>query len=291
MDLSILIATVPPRKKYLNRLLTSLQNQIVENNLQDKIEVIVYEDDFETVVGYKFNKLVESAKGTYSVILGDDDMVSDDYCKLIIEAIKSNPGVDQIPYRHKYFHNGEPSNIKFITSKKYKDYCLVVLKIFNLYTIKYRSKGRSNWQLCLGKSFTLFKTKYKFLENIFIIFFFGGLKLFSKTFFVSKCHRHTCLTIPIKTEIAKQVKYSDRIREQDIEWATDMFDKKLIKTEFIIDKELYYYYYDEEMSINRGKSGWMSIDEKRKKLNETLKTIKDIDWVIQPIDKVDIKWI
>jgi hypothetical protein len=52
MDLSILIATVPPRKKYLNRLLTSLQNQIVENNLQDKIEVIVYEGFFLSV--YKF---------------------------------------------------------------------------------------------------------------------------------------------------------------------------------------------------------------------------------------------
>jgi hypothetical protein len=45
------------------------------------------------------------------------------------------------------------------------------------------------------------------------------------------------------------------------------------------------------MSINRGKWGRLEIDEKRKKLTETLNTIKDFKWELQPIDKINIKWI
>ena len=45
------------------------------------------------------------------------------------------------------------------------------------------------------------------------------------------------------------------------------------------------------MSINRGKWGRLEKNEKRKKLTEVTNTIKDIDWELQPIDKIEIKWI
>ena len=96
-NLSILIPTVPTREKYLNRLLYNLEKQILENNLEDKIEIIIYKDNFEHSLGNKRNRLLELAKGKYSVIVDDDDQVSNNYCKLINEVIE-NTDDDQIGY-------------------------------------------------------------------------------------------------------------------------------------------------------------------------------------------------
>lgn len=283
MDLSILIATVPPRKKYLNRLLTNLQKQIVDNKLEDRIEIIVYEDDFEKVLGEKKNTLYQSAKGKYVVSIDDDDEVSDDYCKLICDVI-DNHDVDQICIGHRYFHNNTKKWDPIKISKDYKYYSLVFLNSLNLYITKYHNIGY-DWGLFF-KKIPLLRAKEKSFKMFFIILF---LKIFQKT--LTKGLRHTCHTTPIKREIVQSVNFSNRPREQDIEWATEIYKRNLIKTEYVINKDLYFYYYDHEMSINRGKSGWMSIDEKRKKLTETLNTIKDFEWELQPIDKINIRWI
>jgi hypothetical protein len=96
--LSILIPTVTSREVQLHRLLKSLESQIIENNLEDKIEIIVFRDSMEYSVGHKANKMIEIAKGLFIAGMGDDDYVSDNYCKLICDAIQNNPGVDQVTF-------------------------------------------------------------------------------------------------------------------------------------------------------------------------------------------------
>jgi hypothetical protein len=59
MLLSICIATVPPRENYLNRLLSEIQRQIIEYDLYDKVEILIFKDNFENSVGSKFNRLIE----------------------------------------------------------------------------------------------------------------------------------------------------------------------------------------------------------------------------------------
>ena len=284
MDLSILIATVPPRKKYLNRLLTSLQNQIVENNLQDKIEVIVYKDDFETVIGYKKNKLYASAKGKYVVSIDDDDMVSDDYCKTLIDVIENND-VDQISFTHAYYHNGEKTWIPITVSKENK-YYHANFGLVDFYITRYHKERGSDFELHI-KNTPILKTKEKNIFKMIILSLF--FKCFSKK--IKKSTRYSCHTVVLKKEIAQSVKFTDRLKEEDIEWATEIYKQNLIKTEYVIDKVLYHYYYDHDMSIDRGKQGDLTIEEKRIVLNKNLSTIKDIDWIINPIDKIDIKWI
>jgi len=283
MDLSILIATVPPRKKYLNRLLFKLQNQIIENNLQDKIEVVIYEDDFESSLGEKKNKLYYSAKGKYVVSIDDDDDVSDDYCKLICDVINTHD-VDQICIGHRYFHDNVDTSDPIVISKEYKYYSLVFLRFFNLYITKYHNIGY-DWGLFF-KNLPLLRPKKRGLKYFLLVLF---LKIFQNK--LTKVLRHTCHTTPIKKEIVQSVNFTNRPREQDIEWATEIYKRGLIKTEYIIDKDLYFYYYDHEMSINRGKWGRLEIDEKRKKLTEVTSGIKNIDWEIKSIDKIKLRWL
>jgi hypothetical protein len=57
-----------------------------------------------------------------------------------------------------------------------------------------------------------------------------------------------------------------------------MYKNKLIKSEHIIDKELYYYYFDKNVSIKRDK-------------NNLPKFGDDLDWELREIDKINIKWL
>lgn len=296
MDLSILIATVPPRKKYLNRLLNSLQNQIITNNLQERIEVVIYEDNFETVVGHKFNKLIESSKGKYCVLLGDDDMVSENYCQSIIKAIDENPGVDQISHNHRYYHNNLDNFIRIKVSRNYEGESIVFFNFLRCYVQKYYDDRNQDWELRLNahqlyktfeyKEKSVLKIKNNSFKTLIILFLIRFLKRH-----ISYNLRHTCHTTPIKKEIFESVKFTDRPREQDLEWATKVYQLGLIKTECLIDEDLYYYYYNENMSIDRGKSGEMSDVEKNEKLKETFDRTFNFDWDFKVIDKINVRWI
>ena len=285
MDLSILIATVPPRRKYLNRLLANLQNQIVKNNLQDKIEVIIYEDDFENVIGYKKNKLYESAKGKYVVSIDDDDDVSEDYCASIIEVIENND-VDQISFTHAYYHNNRENWIPITISKENRYYHANFFNIVDFFITRYHKERGTDYELHI-EGVPILKTKENnFFKMVLLYLFF---KVSHKK--LVRCTRYSCHTVVLRKEIAQSVKFTDRLKEEDIEWATEIYKQGLIKTEYIIDKVLYHYFYDHDMSIDRGKQGRLTIEEKREVLTNNLNTIKDIDWIIQPIDKINIRWI
>jgi len=89
MELSILICTITGREKPLNELL-----EILNNQKNEKVEILLNKDNREKTVGKKRNELINQSKGRYVCFIDDDDIVSDDYINKILYSIKkSNPDV------------------------------------------------------------------------------------------------------------------------------------------------------------------------------------------------------
>jgi glycosyltransferase involved in cell wall biosynthesis len=88
MILSILICSLHNRKHLLERLMSVLNPQLVKG-----VEVLVELDGGELKTGTKRNILKKKAKGKYIVYVDDDDLVSNNYVALILNAAKLNPDV------------------------------------------------------------------------------------------------------------------------------------------------------------------------------------------------------
>lgn len=86
IKLSVLIATMPQRKWKFNRLLNKLDSQVPMNGCVE----VLWDDSMEYNIGIKRNKLLDRALGDYIVYIDDDDMVSDDYTRKILQAIEGN---------------------------------------------------------------------------------------------------------------------------------------------------------------------------------------------------------
>ncbi len=93
--LSILICTMPSRQHVFDLLLTNLQNQINQNNLNNIVEIIT-DDSMSITTGAKRNLLLEKSAGKFVVFIDDDDAVTDDYVQLISQCIEQNPTIDCI---------------------------------------------------------------------------------------------------------------------------------------------------------------------------------------------------
>ena len=85
MILSILICTIPKRKLLFDRLLALLDKQKT-----DDVEII-FDDAEKEPIGYKRNKLLQSATGQYLCFIDDDDIVSNDYVEKILTGLESKP--------------------------------------------------------------------------------------------------------------------------------------------------------------------------------------------------------
>jgi|694.fasta_scaffold05768_17 hypothetical protein len=245
MDLSILIPTVPIRKLLLDNLLLVLNKQIEENKLENRVEILVYEDNFEKSVGEKRNILYEKAKGKYVLILDDDDMVSDDFCIEICRVIK-NYDVDQICFT---LHQLDPETKKIYSiakySKEYKENFVVLSKNFKIRGVTFHESFDCDFILYF-KNKPLFELRRTKIIHVLFLHFF--IKLFKKPYLNLA---HTAKILPIKKEIALKVKYSDLPKDQDVEWSENIRRQGLIKSEYIIDKVLEYYLFDPKKSINR----------------------------------------
>jgi glycosyltransferase involved in cell wall biosynthesis len=112
--LSILICSLNSRVDKLNRLMNVLKPQ-----LHDEIEVLVKTDDGQMPIGAKRNLLLEEAKGNYISFVDDDDLVSDDYVRKIIEATESSP--DCCGLQGIITFQGQGPRL-FIHSLKYKEW-------------------------------------------------------------------------------------------------------------------------------------------------------------------------
>jgi hypothetical protein len=88
IKLSILICSLHARKKYLERL-----SNILKPQKTNEVEILCSIDNGESSIGSKRQKLINSAVGEYVAFIDDDDLVSDDYVKLILEGIKDKPDV------------------------------------------------------------------------------------------------------------------------------------------------------------------------------------------------------
>jgi hypothetical protein len=95
MTLSITIASISKRKSMLDALLHEINNQIVQNNLQDEVEILV-DDDEDRFLGTKRKLMLSQAKGLFTCAIDDDDWITENYVKLIVEAIKNNPNIDNL---------------------------------------------------------------------------------------------------------------------------------------------------------------------------------------------------
>jgi glycosyltransferase involved in cell wall biosynthesis len=114
MLLSILIPTIAKRHEMLQSLLSNLQNQIGDN----EIEIIVC--DIEGLsIGEKRNRLLNVATGEYVCFIDDDDVISDDYIYCITQALQSIP--DCCSLNGIITTNGKNPK-RFVHSIKYNSY-------------------------------------------------------------------------------------------------------------------------------------------------------------------------
>lgn len=89
--LSILIPSLISRKRYLDELSEVLKPQVLQN--QNDVEVLINLDNGESSIGRKRNDLISSATGDYIAFVDDDDLVSNDYIPLLLNAIDKSPDV------------------------------------------------------------------------------------------------------------------------------------------------------------------------------------------------------
>lgn len=84
--LSILICSLNSRSEKLERLMRILAPQI-----DDSVEIITNIDNGELKIGAKRNELVRKSQGEYISFVDDDDLVSEDYVRKILNAIVEKP--------------------------------------------------------------------------------------------------------------------------------------------------------------------------------------------------------
>ena len=98
LDLSVLIATVTPRRSLLSRLLWGLTRQ------DGDFEILIHSSD-EVSMGDKFNAMFEQAQGEFVVCVDDDDYLSDRYMELVLPKL-APMDMDFVGYRILALRNG-----------------------------------------------------------------------------------------------------------------------------------------------------------------------------------------
>jgi hypothetical protein len=122
--LSILILSVPNRiNTHLNKLISKIENQITQNNLNKKIEYLILIDNKIRSIGRKRNDLLNIALGKFITFIDDDDEISEDYIKEIYDAIEKNNDVDVITFKQNCFIENYPKAIvTFGLKNPHEDY-------------------------------------------------------------------------------------------------------------------------------------------------------------------------
>lgn len=68
-----------------------LWETLVSNGLSFPTVEVITDDSMDYNIGTKRNKLLEMAKGEFIVYVDDDDLISNNYVSLVLEACKSKP--------------------------------------------------------------------------------------------------------------------------------------------------------------------------------------------------------
>ncbi len=101
MILSILIATLPERAHFLDKMRGYL------GPLPEGVEIVTDDRARNIPTGTKRNDLIRKAGGVWVVFVDDDDRVEPDYVSLIVEALKANP--DCVTFQGTYFDTCNPT--------------------------------------------------------------------------------------------------------------------------------------------------------------------------------------
>lgn len=92
-DLSILIPTLPARIDSYSNLIKTLNKQILESNLINRVQILSLCDTKEISVGEKRNLLLNQCCGRYVCFIDDDDLIAPNYLVKIFNGIQSNADV------------------------------------------------------------------------------------------------------------------------------------------------------------------------------------------------------
>lgn len=96
IKLSILIPTVPNRiDNFYLRIMKDLIKQI---RPYSDIELLSFFDNKKRSIGKKRDDMLKLAKGEYLVFIDDDDRISEDYVKEIMNALYLNPQTDCVVF-------------------------------------------------------------------------------------------------------------------------------------------------------------------------------------------------
>ena len=101
MILSILIATLPERAHFLERMKGYL------GPLPEGVEIITDDRGRNVPTGTKRNEMVQASTAEWVVFVDDDDRVEPDYVSLIMDALKQNP--DVVTFQGTYFDACNPT--------------------------------------------------------------------------------------------------------------------------------------------------------------------------------------
>jgi len=104
--LTVGVLTVTGREHFLNRLMTQFKATIGEN--VSRVEVVISHDNKEKTVGEKRNEVIQKAEGKYICFVDDDDMVSDNYFSLLLQALDEHPDTDGVGFKGIYYQSGNP---------------------------------------------------------------------------------------------------------------------------------------------------------------------------------------
>jgi glycosyltransferase involved in cell wall biosynthesis len=119
--LSVLIPTLETRAAMYKRLREEIQRQIEESNSAGLVEVLSLRDNGTGTIGAKRNQLIGEARGLFVVFIDDDDTISKNYIKRIIETIRDNTNADCISFVGEITFRGKHPR-KMVHSIKHKDW-------------------------------------------------------------------------------------------------------------------------------------------------------------------------
>ena len=143
MLISILIPTISERSEQFKKLQDNLYTQIQHNNLETKVEIISICDNRTVPLSSKRNTLQKLSKGKYFTHMDDDDELSKDYCKTVVNHIES---LESYPDIISYNQLAKVSGQRFIVRSRINA-PLHLVPIEG--TTNYTEYERYPWQWCL----------------------------------------------------------------------------------------------------------------------------------------------
>lgn len=97
MKLSILIPTLPTRRKWYKSVSGQVATQLNALTTLDNIdywklvEIVDPNEQTDITIGAKRNEMLSRAKGDYICFIDDDDRIADNYIELVMAGIATNP--------------------------------------------------------------------------------------------------------------------------------------------------------------------------------------------------------